>query len=54
MPKITANYFSNNLLVVLNNFDSVEILKREQCDFVRSAKKGAMPSAGAAIAKNYI
>jgi integrase/recombinase XerD len=27
---------------------------REQCDFVRRLKKSAMPSAGVAIAKNYI
>ncbi|QFS51711.1 hypothetical protein GXM_09205 [Nostoc sphaeroides CCNUC1] len=27
---------------------------REQCDFVRSGKKGAMPSAGCAYAKNQI
>jgi hypothetical protein len=38
-------------------FDSSKdtlIGKGEQCDFVRRLKKSAMPSAGVAIAKNYI
>ncbi|MCF2151784.1 hypothetical protein IQ276_036305 [Desmonostoc muscorum LEGE 12446] len=29
-------------------------VRREQCDFVRSGQKQAMPAAGVAIAKNYI
>jgi hypothetical protein len=58
-PRLSVSFFQVVLAPVgtqqtRDRLPTVLSLRGEQCDFVRSGKKGAMPAAGYAYAKNQI